>query len=141
MSNQFGFQTEDRVSPVVDDPRIWGKVAEFVTQHPQDVGCARPFYVRATVGYSRGCIEVVGREDTWKERFLTGLYKAIPVLFGAKVVLCGACQNMVFISPWQERVWRFFQSLSPDPDAKMLILDEDAGNVPKDRMKEFSADA
>jgi hypothetical protein len=131
---------EDREVEVVDDSRYWGDIAEFVVEHPQSVGCARPVYVRATVGYTRRAIEVIG-EDSWWGSFMTWLYRLMPILFGGKVVMCSSCHNMVFVSSFQERVWSFFRSIQVEDNAKMLVFSEDVKYIPEEKVTKMKADA
>jgi hypothetical protein len=133
------FQMEERDSPIVDDPVSWGTLAEFVVEHPSKIGCGRPNYVRATIGYAPSLIQWVGRDDSWKGRLATLLYKLLPILFGGKVLLCSSCHSMVFAHTSHEKIWTFIQSLRMDECGKMLIYHGDIEHIPEDKVVEMKA--
>jgi hypothetical protein len=140
LTDDFKFQMEERTYEVLDNPEAWGRVAEFVVDHPYDVGCGRPNYIRVTMGYSQRVIQVVG-EEGWLGAVATFFYKYFPILIGAKAVLCATCHNVGFISPLHERLWRIAQFFSNAEVSKMIVLQSDVDRVPYEKRDAFFSDS
>lgn len=140
MSNDFKFRMEDKQIEVLDNADSWGPVSAFMIEHPQDVGCGRPNYLRVTMGYADWLIDALG-EEGWVGRLVTEIYKAVPSLIGAKAILCSSCQNIGFVSPMGERVWKAAKFFSTADTSRMLVLDIDAQRVPEEKREEFYSEA
>lgn len=134
------FEMERRTYAVLDAPEDWGRVAEFVVDHPYEVGCGRPNYMRVTMGYSQRVLNALG-EDSWFGKLVISVYKVFPLLIGAKAVLCTTCQNVGFISPLHEKLWRIALFFSNAEVSKMLVLQSDVDRVPYEKRGEFFGDS
>lgn len=139
MTDDFKFQMEERKYHVLDNPEAWGPVAAFVIDHPYDVGCGRANYMRVTMGYSHRVIQSVG-EEGWVGALVTWFYKYLPVLIGAKAVLCTTCHNVGFVSPFHEKIWRAAQFFSNAEVSKMIVLQSDVDRVPYEKREQFFSD-
>lgn len=140
MTNAFKFQIQEREITMLDNPDSWGLVAAFVVEHPQDEGCARPNYMRVTMGYSHKVMNAVGT-DTWFGELVTWIYRMCPILIGSKAILCATCQNIGFVSSFQEKLWRASVFLTNAETTKMLILHSDVGHIPHDKREKLTSDS
>lgn len=134
MSNsEFEFQMAE--ADVIDDPKSWGLVSQFVVDHPQ-AGCARATYVRATIGYIPSLLMEVG-EDTLMGKFATWLYKYLPFLIGAKVLMCTQCQQVVFVSRLMQRIYLPIAGVLGADKVKVLVCQYDTFNIPHEKKDDF----
>ena len=132
-NHEFEFQMAE--ADVYDDPRAWGLVAQFVVDHPQ-AGCAKATYVRATIGYIPSLLMQVG-EDTAVGKFATWLYKYLPFLIGAKVLMCTQCNQVVFVSRTMQAIYLPLASLFGAEKVKVIVCQYDTFNIPHEKRDDF----
>lgn len=134
--DEFEFQIGETEIRTVDDSKSWGLVPEFVVEHARVFGCARPEYMRVTIGYSSRAMEALGT-DTPLGQFVTGVYRHLPFLIGSKALMCTKCQNLVFVSKAVGWLWMHLGFLRGSDNVKLLVFEGDACNIPHEKKKEF----
>lgn len=134
--DEFNFQMVDEEPELTGDANDWGNLARFVVQHPTEMGCARPTYVRVTLAYSRRVMAALG-EPTLFGRFVTWIYNNLPILIGCRGTMCTQCHGVVIHSSIAAWLMDFFFSMVNEETVRLLVLPCDTHNIPENKREEF----